>query len=233
MSSSDSSLEKALIAVAQKAAKQVRDGEVLGLGSGSTVARFARALGDRIKKNNLNVLIVPSSMQAWMLARENKLKFHPDSAHCPKILDLAVDGADQIATKSRAMIKGGGGQLLREKIILSSSRRVFILVDSSKVVRKLSRSVPIEVVQFALESVQEKLEREFNSKPALRKLDKGYPYYTESGNVILDAQFGEVDHPKELEVSVKELPGVVEVGIFNCKVDRFFIGNQDGSAETL
>ena len=226
--------EVALLAVAERATRQVRDGDVLGLGSGSTVARFAKVLGERVKKDKLDVCVVPSSMQAWILARENGLEFLPDSAHCPNSIDIAVDGADQVATKTRSMIKGGGGQLLREKIVLASSRRTFILVQRAKVVERLSRSVPIEVVQFALETVQEKLKRDFDAKAVLRKLDKGYPYYTESGNVILDAEFrGEVKDPKSLEATVKGIPGVVEVGVFNCKVDKFFIGNQDGSVEAI
>ncbi len=223
-----------MLAAAQRAARQVREGDVLGLGSGSAVAVFAKALAERVKKEKLEVFVVPSSMQAWILASENGLAFLPDSAHCPKSLDIGVDGADQIATRTRSMVKGGGGQLLREKIILSSSRRTFILVQKAKVVERLNRPVPVEVVQFALETVREKLKRNFGGRAILRKLEKGYPYYTESGNVILDTQFeGEVEDPKNLEALVKAIPGVVEMGVFNCKVDRFFIGNQDGSVEAL
>lgn len=223
-----------MLAAAQRAAKQVREGDVLGLGSGSAVAVFAKALGERVKKEKLEVFVVPSSMQAWILAGDNGLALLPDSAHCPKSLDIAVDGADQVATRTRSMVKGGGGQLLREKIVLSSSRRAFILVQKTKVVERLNRPVPVEVVQFALETVREKLKRNFRGRAILRKLEKGYPYYTESGNVILDTKFeGEVEDPKNLEALVKAIPGVVEVGIFNCKIDKFFVGNQDGSVEAV
>ncbi len=223
-----------MLTVAQRASRQVRDGDVLGLGSGSAVAIFARALGGRVKKEKLRVSIVPSSLQAWGLASENGLAFASDSAHCPKVLDIAVDGADQVASRTRSMIKGGGGQLLREKIILSASRRIFILVQRAKVVERLGGPVPIEVMQFAIETARERLKRNFGAKADLRKLGKGYPYYTESGNVILDAQFKEeVEDPRSLETLLKSIPGVVEVGVFNCRVDKFFVGNQDGSVEAV
>jgi ribose 5-phosphate isomerase A len=212
----------------------IESGMVLGLGSGSAVAKFAKALGELIKNGKLKDLsIVPSSMQSWLLAKENSIPISKDSAHCPPALDATVDGADQISLKTRAMVKGGGGALLREKIILSSSSHSYILADSSKIVEKLNHSVPIEIVQFAAESVQEKLVRGFKAKPVLRKLDKGYPYFTESGNVILDSQFGhKVEDPLKLEQEIKALAGVIEVGIFNCKIDRFYVGNEDGSYDS-
>jgi ribose 5-phosphate isomerase A len=233
LSSSVSNRERAIFGVAKKAARFIKDGDVLGLGSGSTVARFAKFLGERVREEELDVFVVPSSMQAWTLARQNELKLYQDSAHCPRTIDLAIDGADQISTKTRAMIKGGGGQLLKEKIILSSSKRNLILVDDSKLSNKLNRSVPIEVHQFALEPVKRMLKTNFESEPKLRVLDKGYPYFTESGNVIVDTDFGEIDDPKTLEVSTKRMPGVIEVGIFNCKVDKFLVGNQRGFVEEL
>jgi ribose 5-phosphate isomerase A len=213
------------------AEKHIKSGMVLGLGSGSAVKEFAKALGELVRKGNLkDVSIVPSSMQAWLLAKENLLPLIADSAHCPPSLDTTVDGADQISLHARSMIKGGGGALLREKIILSSSKHSFILVDSSKIAQNLNRGVPIEVVQFAAESVQEKLVKDLKAKVTLRKLDKGYPFFTESGNIIIDCQFRrEIQEPVELEQGLKALPGVVEVGIFNCKVDKFYVGNQDGS----
>jgi ribose 5-phosphate isomerase A len=216
------------------AEKHVKNDMVLGLGSGSAVAKFAKALGESVRKGCLKDLaIVPSSMQAWLLARENSLPLYADSAHCPTNLDAAVDGADQIALSSRSMIKGGGGALLREKIILTSAKHSYILVDSTKVVEMLNKPVPIEVVQFAVSTVQEKLQREFKAESVLRKLDKGYPFFTESGNIVLDCKFGErIRDPLKLEQQLKSIPGVIEVGVFNCRIDKFYVGGQDGSLES-
>jgi ribose 5-phosphate isomerase A len=216
------------------AENHVRSGMVLGLGSGSAVAKFAKSLGELTRKGTLkDISIVPSSMQAWLLAKENSLPLHGDSAHCPRTLDVAVDGADQISLRTRSMIKGGGGALLREKIILSASKHSYVLVDSFKVVERLSRPIPVEVVQFAVGSVQKKIETDLKADPVLRKLDKGYPFFTESGNVILDCQFREmIQEPLKLESSLKSLPGVVEAGIFNCKVDKFYVAGRDGSFES-
>jgi ribose 5-phosphate isomerase A len=212
------------------ASTYVSDGCVLGLGSGSAIERFARSLGELVASGEKKeVRIVPSSMQAWGLADQNGLRLIDDSSHCPSKIDVAVDGADQIARRSRSMIKGGGGALLREKVILSSSAKSIILADSSKVVDNLRRSVPIELIQFAFKSVQEKLEKEFKADCHLRKLEKGYPFFTESGNLILDCEFGEINSPKEMENQLKSIPGVVEVGIFNCNIEKFYVGNQDGS----
>jgi ribose 5-phosphate isomerase A len=148
-------------------------------------------------------------------------------------VDVTVDGADQVSPTTRSMIKGGGGALLREKIILSASTETYILVDSSKIVRKLDRSIPVEVIQFAANSTQEKIRRELSAKPRLRKLDKGYPYFTESGNIILDCDFPEpIEDPIRIEQSLKNIPGVVEAGVFTCKVDKFYVGNPTGDLDS-
>jgi ribose 5-phosphate isomerase A len=212
----------------------VRTTDVLGLGSGSAVARFAKALGERVKKESLKVIIVPSSMQSWILATENGLTLASDSGHCPPIVDVAVDGADQISLSTRSMIKGGGGALLKEKIIISSAKKCYILADESKFVQKLNRSVPVEVTQFSMRSVEYKVRQQLRAEPVLRKLDKGYPFFTESGNVILDCQFKEsISDPINLEGEIKTIPGVVEAGIFNNRVDSFYKANQKGTFEVL
>jgi ribose 5-phosphate isomerase A len=216
------------------ARKHIKSGMIIGLGSGSAVAKFARALGEEIRAGHIKELsVIPSSMQAFFLAKENDLPLNTDTAHCPRSLDAAVDGADQVSLATRSMIKGGGGALLKEKIILSSSKHSYILVDSSKIAQKLTRSVPVEVVQFATISAGEIIRKECNGETVLRTLDKGYPHYTESGNVILDCQFKEpIDDPIELERSIKSVAGVVEAGIFNCQIDKFYVGTDDGRVES-
>ncbi len=207
---------------------------VLGLGSGSSVARFAKALGQRAKKESLRVAVVPSSMQSWLLAMENDLTLVNDSGHCPPSIDIAVDGADEISIATRSMIKGGGGALLKEKIIFAAAKKCYVLADESKYVQKLERSVPVEVTQFSALSVEHKIRGQLGAEPNMRKLEKGYPFFTESGNVILDCQFGRsISDPAGLEVRLKSIAGVVEVGIFNNPVEMFYKANHDGTFETL
>lgn len=227
-------LESALDKIAKRSADLINSGDIVGLGSGSTVARFAKALGTRIERESLKFSVVPSSTQAWLLAKENGLPLGVDSAHCPTELDIAIDGADQISISTRSMIKGGGGALLKEKIILSSSKKCYILADQSKYVPKLTRSVPVEVVQFSLVSVESKLRSSLGGKCDLRKLDKGYPFFTESGNVIIDCQFEDsISDPLSLENKIKSIPGVVEAGIFNCRIDEFLRANHDGTFDAF
>ncbi|MGI0091643.1 MAG: ribose 5-phosphate isomerase A [Nitrososphaerales archaeon] len=230
-----SGLDSAFERMAKSAARNlVRSSEILGLGSGSAVARFAKALGERVKKDSIEITVVPSSLQSWLLVKVNGLTIAEDSAHCPAIIDVAVDGADQISLSSRSMIKGGGGALLKEKIIISSATKCYILADDSKYVPNLNRSVPVEVIQFSLLAVEHKIRNQLGAEPSLRKLDKGYPFFTESGNVVLDCQFKEgISDPSKVESQIKSIPGVVEAGIFNSKVDRFYKANQDGTFETL
>jgi len=220
--------------MAESAAENIVAGEILGLGSGSAVARFARALGQRIKSESIKISVVPSSMQSFMMARDNGLDLAKDTARCPESIDIVVDGADQISLSSRSMIKGGGGALLKEKILISASKKCFILADQSKFVKKLDRSVPVEIVQFSYLTTSSEIKRKFGADPILRKLEKGYPYYSESGNLILDCQFpAEISIPRDLEKEIRMIPGVVECGLFNTEVEKFFRANQDGTFDTL
>ena len=131
--------------------------------------------GERVKKESLKISVIPSSMQSWILATENGLNLVNDSAHCPAIVDVAVDGADQISLATRSMIKGGGGALLKEKIIISSAKKCYILADESKYVKKLNRSVPVEVTQFSALSVEQKMKKQLGAEPSLEKTGQGIP----------------------------------------------------------
>lgn len=234
MSLTGNTQELAFDRMAEAITQEISDGDVLGLGSGLAVSKFAKALGRRLKAEPIKIEVVPSSMQSFLLAKENGLSLARDTARCPESIDIVVDGADQISLSPRAMIKGGGGALLKEKILISASKKTMILGDHTKYVKKLSRSVPVEVAQFAYVSVEAEIKRKFGADPILRKLDKGYPYYTESGNIILDCQFREeISSPRDLEREVKMIPGVLECGIFNTEVERFYRANQDGTFDAL
>ncbi len=234
MMGSGSSLETAFEGVAEAAVNDISNGDLLGLGSGLAVARFTRELGKRVRNESIKVSVVPSSMQSFLLARENGLELARDTARCPESVDIVVDGADQISLSTRSMIKGGGGALLKEKILISASKKTFILADYTKYVKNLDKSVPVEVTQFSYLTVAGEIRRKFNADPNLRKLDKGYPYYSESGNVILDCQFREeISIPRDLEKELKMIPGVVECGLFNIEIDRFYRANQDGTFDSF
>lgn len=232
--SSIGNLEAAFERMAVAVAQSMTAGDILGLGSGSAVARFARAFGQRVRSESIKVEVIPSSMQSYLLARDNGLELARDTARCPESIDVVVDGADQISLSPRSMIKGGGGALLKEKILISASKKTLILADQTKFVRKLDRSIPVELTQFSYLRVVAEIRGKFGADPVLRRLDKGYPYYSESGNVILDCQFKEeISVPRDLERELKMIPGVVECGIFNEEVERFYRANQDGTFETL
>ncbi|MCS7116137.1 MAG: ribose-5-phosphate isomerase RpiA [Nitrososphaerota archaeon] len=202
---------------------------IVGLGSGSAVAAFVRALGDYVKHHRIGISVIPSSIQIQLIAERFGLNIC--SHHLIPFIDLVVDGADQIDRQFR-MIKGGGGALFKEKILLNSAKRRFILVDESKFTESLNKPVPIEVHPFARTVIERSL-KSMGGIPKLRLREKGYPFITDNGNLILDTNFGEISQPKELELKIKALPGVIEVGIFTCKIDRVYKVSKDGYVERI
>jgi ribose 5-phosphate isomerase A len=153
-----------------------------------------------------------------------------DDSRIPDI-DIVFDGADQIDAKFN-MIKGGGGALLREKIVISAAKRVVIVADESKFVQSFNRPVPIEVHPMARSTVYRKLS-EMEAKPTLRALDKGYPFVTENGNVILDTTFPSITDPKKKEIELKSIAGVLEVGLFTRRADVYYKARSDGTFEVI
>ena len=130
------------------------------------------------------------------------------------------------------MIKGGGGALLREKILISSAKKIVIAADEGKFVKSFSRSVPIEVHPMARTAVGDKLQKA-GGRPAMRTLDKGYPFITENGNVILDTTFASIQDPRRMEVELKSIAGVMEVGIFTRRADAYYKAKSDGTFEVI
>jgi len=209
--------------VALEAVKHVQDGFIVGLGSGTTVAFAIEALGERIKRENLKILGIPSSYQAFQLAVQfgvpvTSLDEHP-------IIDVTIDGADQI-TPELNLIKGMGAALLREKIVAAASKLNIIIADENKRVKVLgenNQAVPIEVLPFALALVKREIEA-LGGKPVVRE-GKGKlgAIITDNGNVIIDATFGLIENPGELAVKVKMIPGVVETGLFVGLTDIVYL----------
>lgn len=221
-------LDDAMKALSPQALKMVKNNFVIGLGSGRAATSIVKSLSSHIKKNHLSIIAIPTSLQIKIEAEKGGIPIiEPDQIDH---IDLVFDGADQIDANGN-MIKGGGGALLREKILISIAKKVVIIADESKFVKKLDRSVPIEVHQFARNIATMQI-RKLGGKPHMRLLDRGYPFVTENGNIILDCEFGKISKPKELASKIIEIPGVIEVGIFS-KPDIIYKIKENGKFETL
>ena len=224
---SPSWLEQAKGAAAREAVKEVKDGYVIGLGSGTTVAHAIEELGKNIKKKRIQVLVVPSSHQAFLLAAHNKVQATSLDEH-PK-LDMTIDGADQVERNTLNMIKGMGGALTREKIVASASKRLVIIVDETKLTEKLgsNQPIPVEVLPFALAPASSRL-RALKGKPKLREANgKVGPVVTDNGNFILDVDFKAIRDPEKLNRQIKAIPGVVETGLFLNMATIVYVGKRD------
>jgi ribose 5-phosphate isomerase A len=219
--------EEAKKRVALEAVKHVEDGFVVGLGSGSTAAYVIQEIGRLIRHDGLRVLGVPSSSQAFLLAVRSGVPVTTLDEY--PILDLAIDGADEV-DKRLDMIKGGGGALTREKIVASAAKQVVIVADETKLVEKLGTTfrVPVEVLPFALATVSACI-KELGGKPLLRESSgKVGAVVTDNGNYIVDADFGAIDDVEELNQRLKLVPGVIETGLFIGMADRVYLGKKDG-----
>jgi ribose 5-phosphate isomerase A len=223
-----SSTENEKRAAGESAAHLVKDGMVIGLGTGSTVAWTIRRLGHRIKEEGLEIMGVATSYQAEAMAMESGLCLTTLSQH--PVLDLAIDGADQVDHRLSA-IKGGGAAHAREKVVSSSARRFVIVADSTKYVEKLSRPVPLEVIPFALQLVERRI-KQLGGTPLLRQgRDKDGPVITDNGNFVLDADFGVLEDPATLASQLDAIPGLVEHGIFQ-NVDEMHLARA-GTVEII
>lgn len=211
------------------AAGLVSSGMIVGLGTGSTVAYTIKELGRRVREEGLDILGVVTSYQSEMLAIEAGIKLTTLSQN--PVLDIAIDGADQIDSELCA-IKGGGAAHTREKIVSASAKRFVVVADESKTSRQLDKPVPVEALPFAKELVVNMI-RNLGGEPSLRSaLKKDGPVITDNGNFVLDAEFGAIKDPRALALQLSAIPGVVEHGIF-CNVDELYIGNKDGSVKIV
>ena len=214
---------------AKRAVDFIEDGMAVGLGTGTTATLFIQQLGLRVAQG-LRVRCIASSQASHDLAVSLSIPMTTFAA-TPE-LDLAIDGADEVAP-GLALIKGGGGALLREKIVISAARRFLVVVDSSKVVEHLGKfPLPVEVIQMALPIVQHKLTA-LGIHPSLRAFTSGSPYITDEGNYILDCACGEIQQPAALAASIRTIVGVVEHGLFLGMATGALIGYDDHLEEML
>ena len=208
---------------AYRAIEFVSDGHVVGLGTGSTAEFAIRALGDLVREG-LQITGVPTSEAAAELARS--LGIPLADLNDVRSVDITIDGADEVDPAFN-MIKGGGGALTREKLVaLSSLRRVYV-VDESKVVERLGQSwaVPVEVLPFAWSFSALQL-KGLGCETRLRR-DREAPFVTDNGNYIVDCRFGSISDAPQLAIAIKQVPGVVESGLFTGIADVLVIGHKD------
>ena len=216
----------------RKAVEYVRDGMVVGLGTGSTAIHAIRALGERVAQG-LQVQAIPTSNASGRLAEE--LGIELITLEDSPVVDLTIDGADEV-DPALNLIKGLGGALLREKIVAAASTRQIIIIDPAKLVPKLGARapLPVEVVQFGWTVVQRLLMEE-KIQADLRKLPTAdEPFVTDNGNFILDCRFAQgIDAPARMESWLDRLPGVVENGLFIGLADLVIVGQEDGACQLL
>lgn len=211
------------------AAALVESGMQLGLGTGSTVVYFLEALAERMRSEGLEVIGVPTSEDTAERARA--LGIPITSLDEVSDLDLVVDGADEVDTAFR-LIKGGGGALLREKIVAACGKKIVIIVGEGKRVEKLGTTflLPVEIVPFGAKVTRAKVAA-MGCQPYLRSLESGETFVTDNGNWILDCKFPYgIDDPVALHCKLSETPGVVEVGIFLDLCHHVIEGRADGTA---
>ena len=214
---------------ARKSLEFVEDGMVVGLGSGSTATHFIRLLGERVKAG-LKIRGIASSRASEELAIS--LSIPMIDFHVSAVIDVAIDGADEVGP-GLALIKGGGGALLREKIVASAAKRFIIVADASKVVRRLGRfPLPVEVIQMAEPLVSRRL-TDLGLRPAMRQAKDGSAYVTDEGNYILDCACGEMDDPAAVAASIRRIVGVVEHGLFLNMAEMALIAGDGGVRELL
>ncbi|MGA6827640.1 ribose-5-phosphate isomerase RpiA [Nitrospira sp. NS4] len=216
-------------AAALQAVEYVRDGMVVGLGTGSTAKHMVIALGEKVRAG-MQLRGVPTSQETAVLARQSGITLIDTDNRWE--IDVAIDGADQVDPGFN-LVKGGGGALLKEKIVAGSAKLFIVLVDQTKQVPVLGGSfpLPIEVIPFGWGSTAREIEALTKSRVVLRQRN-GAPFKTEAGNLIVDVHLARIDRPRDLEIALNQIPGIVETGLFVGRTDILIVGRPQG-VETL
>jgi len=226
-------VEKARLNAAAQSIRELRQGTIVGLGSGTTVLSTLELAAEKIRKENLDIRFVPTSYQMEIAVRS--LKLQTTQLEEDMELDLALDGADQVQWRSLDMVKGGGAALLREKIVDSTANRLVVVVDERKLTKTLggSQPIPVEIVPFAYSSTHDKIKR-LSEKAVLRHgTGKVGPIITDNGNLVIDAYFRNLRRPEIIGEKLKKIPGVIETGLFLQMCDVAYVGRKDGRVDIL
>jgi len=214
---------------AKSAIKLIPKQGSIGLGSGSTVAIFAKELGQKIASGNADISVVPSSYQSYQLAIDYNIPL--TNLDISPELVLTVDGADEV-DKELNLTKGGGGALFQEKIVASASRKLIIIADESKLVDYLGTKfyIPVEVFPFSLGIVRKKI-IQMEIEPIIRQAAKKMgPVVTDNGNFILDLKFPHpILNPAQVAIDLKMIPGIIETGLFVGMADEVHVGTNEGA----
>ncbi|MDR2545853.1 MAG: ribose-5-phosphate isomerase RpiA [Methanobrevibacter sp.] len=208
-----------------EAAKEVKDGDIVGLGTGSTMEYFITKLGERIENEEIEIMGIPTSYQSFLLAKELNI---PVTTLDEYDIDIAIDGADEI-DKDLNLIKGGGGAHTLEKIVDYSAKVFIVIADENKLVKNLGNfPVPLEIISESVKPVFSAL-RDMGSEPIIRMAKhKVGPVISDNGNFIVDAKFPIVNNPVQLEKDLNSIPGVIENGIFSQMTDKAIIACENG-----
>ncbi|WP_066973704.1 ribose-5-phosphate isomerase RpiA [Methanobrevibacter filiformis] len=207
------------------AAEEVKDGQILGLGTGSTTNYFIEAIGLKVKEEEIKVMGIPTSYDSFLLAKQWNIPVTSLDEHD---IDIAVDGADEIDPDLN-LIKGGGGAHTLEKIIDYAAAKFIVIADDSKCVDTLGKfPVPLEIIPESRKTVFSAI-TDMGGIPAIRKAERKVgPVISDNGNFIIDAEFKKIDNPIQLEKDLNSIAGVVENGIFSQMTDKAIIGTSNG-----
>ena len=223
------SYDDAMEALSSDALKLIKNNQVIGLGSGRAATSLVKSLAKLIKLKNYNIKGIPTSLQIKLVAEKAGIELiQSDQVNH---IDIVFDGADQIDSQ-KYVIKGGGGALLRENILFSLANKVVIMADKTKFVKNFTRTVPIEIHPLARNAIINSIKK-LGGESKIRSLDRGYPFFTENGNIILDCDFGTIKNPKTLTQKIKQIPGVFESGIFLRKPDIIYKAKTNGKFEII
>lgn len=221
--------DDAIKALSTDALKFVKNNYVIGLGSGRAATTLVKSLSKLIKLKGYNIRGVPTSLQIKLIAEKGGIPLV--EADQVEYIDVVFDGADQIDSQ-KYVIKGGGGALLRENILFSLAKKIIVIADKTKFVKNFTKTVPVEIHPLARNAVIQSI-RKLGGDAQIRSLDRGYPFFTENGNIILDCDFGIIKNPKVLTEKIKQTPGVLESGIFLRKPDVIYKAKENGKFDIL
>lgn len=213
-------------AAARAAAALVEEGQIVGLGSGSTALHVVNILGQRVS-HGLRIIGIPTSERTGREAHRLGIPLSTLAEH--DHIDITIDGADEVDVSNLNLLKGRGGALLREKIVATVTERLIIVIDETKLVDRLGVQSPlaVEVALFAWHVVARRL-RSRGAVPTRRTIREGEPFITDGGHFILDCAFGAIDDPEQLQQELDRMVGVVEHGLFLGLASRVIVGGANG-----